>query len=109
MGRPAKGPKERLIEVPCKVAPDVHAEIARLAITTDRSHSQIARKLISRGLAAYRRDGSLDEPSEIINELPPNMPTTEPIPTERVNEYLKKRLRLGEPLSSAARKKGGKK
>lgn len=100
MGRPAKGPKEKLIEVPCKVAPDVEAEIARLAIETDRSHSQIARKLISRGLAAYKRDGSLDEPSE----LAPTIPTVQPIPTEKILHALEE----GQTLSPK-KKKGGRK
>jgi len=37
-------------------------EIAAISAAVDRSRSQIARKMISRGLAAYRRDGNLDEP-----------------------------------------------
>lgn len=64
VGRPKKNPNETLVEVPCKVPPDIASEIANISISTDRSRSQIARKLILRGLASYRRDGSLDEPGE---------------------------------------------
>ena len=64
MGRPRKPEGESLVEVPCKVPPAVAEAIAEIARTTDRYRSQIARKMIARGLAAYRRDGKLDEPGE---------------------------------------------
>jgi len=66
MGRPRKPPGETLIELPCKVPPEVAEEIGHIARVTDRPRSQIARKLIARGLAAYRRDGKLDEPRERV-------------------------------------------
>lgn len=69
VGRPKKDPKEALVEVPCKVPPEVAERIAELSVSTDRSRSQVARKLITRGLAAYRRDGSLDEPPELVDKL----------------------------------------
>lgn len=72
MGRPTKAPKEKLIEHPCAVPPEVAEEIEQIALATDRSRSQIARKLVWRGLVAYRRDGSLDEP---INGAEPTPPT----------------------------------
>lgn len=79
MGRPAKEPKEKLTEVPCKVSPEVEAEIGRIAQTTDRSRSQIARKLISRGLAAYYRDGSLEE---LVEQPIPVKSSEKPLPTK---------------------------
>jgi hypothetical protein len=72
MGRPRKEPGESLVEVPCKVPAKVANEIADISVATDRSRSQIARKLIIRGLAAYHRDGRLEElmidASEIVEE-----------------------------------------
>ncbi len=64
VGRPKKSASEMLVEVPCKVPPAVAEAIEEMAVVTDRSRSQIARKLVMRGLAAYRRDGLLDEPEE---------------------------------------------
>lgn len=64
VGRPRKKPSEILLEVPCKVPPVVAEAIEEMANSTDRSRSQITRKLILRGLAAFRRDGLLDEPEE---------------------------------------------
>lgn len=82
MGRPKKGPKELLVEIPCKVPPADAEEIERISLRTDRSKSQVARKLIARGLAAYRRDAKLDEGELMIGvivELPdsPNTPNIE--------------------------------
>lgn len=61
MGRPRKEQSEILVEVPCKVTPEMAAQIDAISARTDRSRSQIARKLISRGLSAFLRDGQLDE------------------------------------------------
>lgn len=101
MGRPAKEPKEKLTEVPCKVSYDVAEEIARLAEELDRSRSQIARKLISRGLAAYRRDGSLDEP--IFREIAGGRKKSQinRIPTEDVDPLA--------VMKAISKKKGGNK
>lgn len=70
MGRPKKEAGEILVEVPCKVPQEVANEIARLSIETDRSRSQVARKLLLRGLAAYKRDEKLDEPAETEEKKP---------------------------------------
>jgi len=76
MGRPAKEPGEKLVEVPCKVSPEVAELIADIARDTDRYRGQIARKLIYRGLAAYLRDGSLEEPkSANIKSIVKNIPS----------------------------------
>ena len=56
VGRPKKKPSEMLVEVPCKVPSPVAELIEALAVTMDRSRSQVARKLLLRGLAAYKRD-----------------------------------------------------
>ena len=70
MGRPKKEPGEILVEVPCKVPSAVADLITEAALATDRSRSQIARKLLIRGLAAYERDGLLDEVEIVMaNEL----------------------------------------
>jgi hypothetical protein len=70
MGRPAKTLEEKLVEVPCKVSLEVAELIAHIAVTTDRYRGQIARKLLYRGVAAYLRDGNLDEPNGAINQKP---------------------------------------
>lgn len=70
VGRPKKKPSEMLVEVPCKVPSPVAKTIEELAVATDRSRSQIARKLITRGLAAYRRDGLLDDVEVPDNPFP---------------------------------------
>jgi hypothetical protein len=75
MGRPKKGAKEKLVEVPCKVAPEVAEDIALIAERMLGHRSQVARLLISRGLAAYRRDGRLDEPAE-TEQSPLKAPAT---------------------------------
>ncbi|MBL8186549.1 MAG: ribbon-helix-helix protein, CopG family [Acidobacteria bacterium] len=77
VGRPKKDRSEMLVEVPCKVPSATADVIEKLAIGTDRSRSQIARKLIARGLAAYRRDGLLDEPEESATSLRPDPATAE--------------------------------
>jgi hypothetical protein len=64
MGRPKKDPGESLVEVPCKVPQAVADVIAKISDDTDRSRSQVARKLIIRGLASYYRDGRLDEAND---------------------------------------------
>ena len=91
VGRPRKDPKEMLVEVPCKVPPQVAEEIARLSIVMDRSRSQIARKFIVRGLAAYKRDGEIDEPSEDTKKPPTKIrsgPAPKPARRDRSNELI---------------------
>jgi hypothetical protein len=94
MGRPAKGAKEKLVEVPCKVAPEVAEEIALIAERMLGHRSQVARLLISRGLAAYRRDGRLDEPAE-TEQLPLKAPPTRIAQKERNRRQLPQVARSG--------------
>jgi hypothetical protein len=62
MGRPKRPVEEVMVDIPCKVLPETAEIIELLSKQEERSKSFIARKLITRGLAAYERDGSLDEP-----------------------------------------------
>lgn len=109
MGRPTKEPGEKLVEVPCKVSPEVAEAIDQIARRTDRYRSQIARKLIHRGLAAYKRDGNLDEPSEApprsIGQKRRDQRRTPPV------AYLSSRKEKGDKIDEAidnALTKGGK-
>lgn len=52
MGRPKLKEGESLIEIPCKVPQWVVDQIEEIHIREDRPRSQIARRLIIRGLAA---------------------------------------------------------
>ena len=74
VGRQKKKPGEILVEVPCKVPEAVADMIEMLATNMDRSKSQIARKFLLRGLAAYKRDGLLDEPPSLIPVAFENLP-----------------------------------
>ena len=109
MGRPAKGPKEKLTEVPCKVSLEVAEEIAHIADSLDRSRSQIARKLISRGLAAYMRDGNLDEPVVKGSAKGRERHTNNPIPTESVSLPIDPHTQYPTEPRIRDRKKGGRK
>jgi hypothetical protein len=109
MGRPAKEPKEKLTELPCKVSLEVAEEIARIAESLDRSRSQIARKLISRGLAAYMRDGSLDEPPVKKVATGREKHAGNPIPTESVSLPINPHTQYPTEPLIRDRKKGGKK
>jgi len=98
MGRPAKEPKKKLVEVPCKVSPEVADLIADIADATDRPRGQITRKLVYRGLAAYMRDGSLEETESTKNILLNN-----PAPPEHFPAKMKASIYVGQT------KKGGRK
>jgi hypothetical protein len=108
MGRPPKAAKEKLVEVPCKVAPEVAEEIALIADRMLGHRSQVARLLISRGLAAYRRDGRLDEPAE-TERSPLKSPATRIAQKERDRRQLplvarsvkKKRDKIDEAIERA--------
>lgn len=60
MGRPRKEPNEKLVEIPCRVPPDIEAQIHQICANLDRPTSYIARKLIIKGLLAYLEDGELE-------------------------------------------------
>jgi hypothetical protein len=61
VARPKKPESEVFENLSLRVAPDVAREVSSLATTYDRSLSWVARKLLLRGLAAFRRDGRFDE------------------------------------------------
>jgi hypothetical protein len=67
MARPKKPESEVFENLTSRVAPAHAREISSLAATYDRSMSWVARKLLLRGLAAFRRDGSFDEDEANIN------------------------------------------
>jgi len=62
MPRPKKDIKTVRVTLSASVLPEIDSQVKVLAITNDRSNSWIVEKLILRGLAAYKRDGLLDEP-----------------------------------------------
>src|SRR4030095_2912626 len=62
MGRPKRPIESLMVDMPLKVLPETAQEIECLALRLERSKSFISRKLVLRGLAAYMRDGNLDEP-----------------------------------------------
>lgn len=56
--------EETRVSVSAAVMPNIESEILAIAALEDRSKSKIVEKLLKRGIAAYNRDGSLDEPGE---------------------------------------------
>lgn len=101
MGRSKKDPKEALIDIPCKISPAVADEIYDIAETTDRSRSQVARKLITRGLAAYKRDGLFDDPEA---EKPPTVTKSAPKP-RRTDEAIRNAFLDGNPSKNKGKAK----
>jgi hypothetical protein len=64
MGRPKKPESEMLVEMPCRVPPDVAREIAAIAYRTHRTKGAVCRLLLMRGFNAYHSDGILVEDEE---------------------------------------------
>lgn len=60
MGRPKRPVEEIMVNVPLKVLPEIEEEIDGIARSLERSKSFISRKLLMRGLLAYRLDGNLE-------------------------------------------------
>lgn len=60
MGRPKRPVEEVMVDVPLKVLPEIAEEIEGIARSLERSKSFISRKLLMRGLLAYRLDESLE-------------------------------------------------
>lgn len=65
VGRPKRPIESLMVDLPLKVLPDTAREIEELADSLERSKSFINRKLLLRGLAAYRRDGRLAEIDDV--------------------------------------------
>lgn len=63
MGRPRKGSDDVRIQLNAMVVPDTYREVEAIAISEHRTRSAVAEMLLERGLAAFRRDGSLLETS----------------------------------------------
>lgn len=80
MGRPRKEQKEKLVEIPCKVPLEVADMINAISIEKDRSRSQVARKMIIRGLTAYKRDGEIDEIEQGGTKARPSQKKARPAP-----------------------------
>lgn len=70
MPRPKKNAVEKKVTVGAIVLPITEEQVDRLAQKFDRSRGYIADKLIVRGLAAFNRDGQLDEPIGAANVVP---------------------------------------
>jgi hypothetical protein len=62
MPRPTKPRNKVKVPVSAGVLPNIVEEIDRMSLQLDRSRSFLIEKLLIRGLAAYERDGLLDEP-----------------------------------------------
>jgi hypothetical protein len=99
MGRPKKEPGEVLVEVPCKVPPAVADWIERMHSALDRSRSQLARKLLIRGIAAYLRDGKLDENEEEAPLLAPFGIFDEGLPSAK-KESSRLKGKIGRPVTA---------
>lgn len=65
VGRKKKSDSDLMVNFNIKVPPEFAAEVEALALHLDRRPSYLGRKFLARGLAAYRRDGLLDEPEEV--------------------------------------------
>lgn len=70
MAKSKTSPESKLENLPCRVHPDTISEIEVIAGRLERPVSFMARKFILRGLAAYRRDGLLDEQAMQVEDLP---------------------------------------
>lgn len=104
MGRPKRPIESLMVDVPLKVLPETAKEIEALAIRLERSKSFISRKLVLRGLAAYLRDGSLDDPLEpIIDDQPTPIPASEVLKAI-ANGAPVKASRIGRPSRKGGRK-----
>jgi hypothetical protein len=72
MPKPALPIKPKKIEpLPMKVSGAVKDELKEIGDEHDRPVGYVARELMLRGLAAYRRDGQLKEPEEPTGLKPP--------------------------------------
>lgn len=71
MGRKRKPADEVLVDVPLKLLPNIAAETERISASLERSKSFFSRKMFMRGLAAYKRDGLLDDPEAKVDLMPP--------------------------------------
>jgi hypothetical protein len=67
VARPKKQESEVFENLSLRVAPEIAREVSSLAVTYDRSLSWVARKLLLRGLADFRRDGQFDEEKRSSN------------------------------------------
>lgn len=56
--------KKTRVQANAAVLPEVYDQVEAIAIKEDRSRSKVLEKLIQRGLAAYRKDGKLDDDGE---------------------------------------------
>lgn len=66
MPRPRKSEKEKKQDISIKADPSLVADVENIAVALDLPISLVGRKLIARGLAAYLRDGQLNEPDAQI-------------------------------------------
>lgn len=88
MPRPKKDIKTVRVTLSASVLPEIDSQVKVLAITNDRSNSWIVEKLILRGLAAYKRDGLLDEPPSLIPVAFENLPDIDGSDAPTRNEEL---------------------
>ena len=63
-GRPKKEPDEVRESVTAALLPEIVSMLEEIKDIEDRTRSYLVEKFIARGLAAYKRDGLLNEPKE---------------------------------------------
>ena len=63
-GRPKKEPDEVRESVTAAVLPEIVSMLDEIKFTEDRTRSYLIEKFLLRGIAAYKRDGLLNEPQE---------------------------------------------
>jgi hypothetical protein len=91
VGRPKKPKEIVMVDMPLKVLPETAREIEEIANRLERSKSFINRKLLLRGLEAYRRDKILfDLEGEVvikIAELGDDHPTVKTTSAKSKNKH----------------------
>lgn len=63
-GRPKKDPDEVRESVTAALLPEIVSTLEEIKNLEDRTRSYLVEKFIIRGIAAYKRDGLLNEPQE---------------------------------------------
>lgn len=68
-----------LVNAGLKVSPEMKEALKRLTELYERGEAYIAYRLLQRGFAALLKDGRLEEPTPVVEELPEEMTITIPI------------------------------
>jgi hypothetical protein len=85
MGRPAISDAQKIVTWGASLPPDLEQELLEIIDRTKLSKGKLAGLFIARGLAAYKRDGLLEEPEVIAARANARMvkrPVKENLPEE---------------------------